>query len=95
MPTYDYRCPQCGHEYEAFQKISDQTRAKCPQCGTRGERRITGGAGIHFKGSGFYVTDYQRAGDKKPAAASEGGKKSGSSESSSTSEKPKKTGAES
>jgi putative FmdB family regulatory protein len=88
MPTYDYRCPQCGHEYEAFQKISDQTRAKCPGCGTRGERRITGGAGIHFKGSGFYITDYQRAGDKKPAA-SKGEKKS------SKAKEPKKKGAES
>jgi putative FmdB family regulatory protein len=95
MPTYDYRCLKCGHDYEAFQKISDQTSAKCPQCGTRGERRITGGAGIHFKGSGFYITDYQRAGDKKPAAESDGGKKSGGSESSSKTEKPKKKGAES
>jgi putative FmdB family regulatory protein len=103
MPTYDYRCPQCGHEYEAFQKISDQTLVKCPQCGARGERRITGGAGIHFKGSGFYITDYKRAGDKKPAAsegdkkpaASEGGEKPAGSESSPTTKKPKKKGAES
>ncbi|UCF39969.1 MAG: zinc ribbon domain-containing protein [Gemmatimonadota bacterium] len=95
MPTYDYRCPKCGHAYEAFQKISDRTRAKCPQCGTRGERRITGGAGIHFKGSGFYITDYKRSGDKKPAAASSDDKKSSGSDGSSTDKKPKKTGAES
>ena len=95
MPTYDYSCPRCGHDYEAFQKISDLTRVKCPECGTRGERRISGGAGIHFKGSGFYITDYKRAPDKKPAKAAEGGKKSGGSESSSKTEKPKKTGAES
>lgn len=95
MPTYDYCCPQCGHAYEALQKISDRTRAKCPRCGTRGERRITGGAGIHFKGSGFYVTDYKRAGGEKPAAESQEGKKPAGSESSSKTEKPKKTGAES
>jgi putative FmdB family regulatory protein len=71
MPTYGYRCPACGHEYEKFQKISDRNRAKCPECGTRGERQISGGAGLVFKGSGFYITDYKRAGDQKgdkPAA---------------------------
>ncbi len=62
MPTYTYSCPQCGHTYEKLQKITDDTRAKCPKCGTRGERVITGGAGLVFKGSGFYVTDYKRAG---------------------------------
>jgi putative FmdB family regulatory protein len=75
MPTYSYACPKCGHEYEKFQKITDRTRTKCPKCGTRGERRITGGAGLVFKGSGFYITDYKR-GDKarsseKPDAAAE------------------------
>ncbi len=64
MPTYSYRCPKCGHEYERFQKISDSSRARCPKCKARGERQITGGAGIVFKGSGFYVTDYKRAGEK-------------------------------
>ncbi len=93
MPTYDYRCPQCGHDYEAFQKISDRTRAKCPECGTRGKRRITGGAGIHFKGPGFYITDYKRAGGDKPADAPSDGKKSDGSKSSSKT--TKKTGAES
>jgi len=68
MPTYSYRCPRCGNEYDKFQKISDTSRAKCPECGSRGERQITGGAGIVFKGSGFYVTDYKRAGEKKPEA---------------------------
>jgi putative FmdB family regulatory protein len=65
MPTYSYRCPSCGQEFEKFQKISDATLAECPKCGSEGERVITGGAGIHFKGSGFYITDYKRAGEKK------------------------------
>ncbi len=65
MPTYSYRCPECGHDYERFQKISDTTRVKCPECGVVGERQITGGAGIVFKGSGFYTTDYKRAGEKR------------------------------
>ena len=65
MPTYGYRCTACGHEYEKFQKITDDTRTKCPQCGKRGERLISGGAGLVFKGSGFYITDYKRAGEKK------------------------------
>ena len=66
MPTYGYRCPACGHEYEKLQKISDATRIKCPECDTRGERLISGGAGVVFKGSGFYETDYKRAGESKP-----------------------------
>jgi putative FmdB family regulatory protein len=67
MPTYHYICPQCGLDYEKLQKISDTTRIKCPECGTEGERQISGGAGIVFKGSGFYETDYKRAGEKKPS----------------------------
>ena len=67
MPTYQYKCPKCGHEYDKVQKITDQTRAKCPKCGTKGERMISGGVGVVFKGSGFYETDYKRAGQaKKP-----------------------------
>ena len=74
MPTYAYRCPSCGHEYEQLQKMSDKTLAKCPQCGTRGQRQISGGAGLVFKGSGFYITDYKRAGSK-PSSGDEGTKK--------------------
>jgi putative FmdB family regulatory protein len=83
MPTYEYKCPKCGHAYESFQKMSDKTLAKCPNCGTRGRRVISGGGGIVFKGSGFYETDYKRAGKKS------GDESSGST--TSTPAKPEKT----
>jgi putative FmdB family regulatory protein len=69
MPTYSYRCPKCGHEYDKFQKISDESLAACPLCKAAGEKIITGGAGLVFKGSGFYITDYKRAGEKKPESS--------------------------
>ena len=60
MPTYDYKCPK-GHVFEkTFPRISNQRFAKCPQCGRRAERQISGSAGIVFKGSGFYQTDYKK-----------------------------------
>ena len=60
MPTYEYRCPK-GHLFEkTFPRITSQRHAKCPVCGRRAERLISGGAGVHFKGSGFYATDYKR-----------------------------------
>ena len=73
MPTYAYRCPSCGHEYERLQKITDKTLAKCPKCGTRGERQISGGAGLVFKGSGFYITDYRSDSYKKAETKEKGG----------------------
>jgi putative FmdB family regulatory protein len=62
MPTYDYVCPNCGHEFQKFHKMNAKVRPKCPECGTVAQRRITGGAGLHFKGSGFYITDYKKTG---------------------------------
>ena len=61
MPTYDYRCQSCGAEFERFQKMSDGLLRKCPECGKLKLKRLMGtGAGIIFKGSGFYETDYKR-----------------------------------
>jgi putative FmdB family regulatory protein len=59
MPTYDYRCLSCKLEYEVVQKMSDPPRKRCPKCGKKVERLIGAGAGLLFKGSGFYITDYR------------------------------------
>ena len=71
MPTYEYRCPACQHEFEKLQKMSDEPVAACPECGTGAERLLSGGAGLLFKGSGFYITD-SRSDSYKKAARSEG-----------------------
>lgn len=69
MPTYDYECKHCGHGFEAFQKITDKPLNACPKCGNKVRRLIGSGAGLIFKGSGFYATDY-RKGAKSSAPAS-------------------------
>lgn len=66
MPTYEYRCESCGHNFDAFQKMSDPVLDKCPKCGGKVKRLISSGAGFIFKGSGFYATDYRKNSAKKP-----------------------------
>ena len=80
MPTYDYRCPN-GHDFEHFfRKISDATEElACPVCGAPAVRRVSGGAGLLFKGSGFYLTDYGKNAHRK-------GGSGGGADASSTSE---------
>src|SRR5688500_10764056 len=72
MPTYVFKCPDCDHEFEVFSsKMSDRPRTKrCPACGGRATRQISGGAGFLFKGKGFYITDY-RSEEYRSKAASE------------------------
>ncbi len=59
MPTYEYKCNDCGYLFEEFQKISDEPLSTCPKCGGTVKRLIGAGAGPIFKGSGFYHTDYK------------------------------------
>ena len=100
MPTYDYQCKQCNHRWELFQSIKDKPIRKCPECGKLKAQRIIGaGAGIIFRGSGFYQTDYRSESYKKAAAAdtqsqsggsgqSEGGSKSDKGQKSESGSKP-------
>ena len=93
MPTYEYRCPE-GHEFERFyRKISDATpELPCHTCGKPAERRLSGGAGLVFKGSGFYLTDYGKNAHRK---GGDGGDKSGSKAGESSSSESKSSDAKS
>lgn len=64
MPTYEYKCTKCGHMFELFQSMSANPRKRCPLCKSNVRRLVSGGTGLIFKGSGFYLTDYKN--DKKP-----------------------------
>ena len=72
MPTYEYRCSDCGREFELFQRMSDKPGAPCPDCGCGAERLISGGAGLLFRGEGFYITDYRSDGYRKKAREESG-----------------------
>ncbi|MDP7008491.1 MAG: zinc ribbon domain-containing protein [Phycisphaerales bacterium] len=70
MPTYDYKCDSCGHEFELFQQMSAPVKKKCPECLKLTLKRLIGtGAAVVFKGSGFYETDYRSDSYKKAAKA--------------------------
>jgi putative FmdB family regulatory protein len=83
MPHYDYECTKCGHRFEVFQKMSDKPLKECPSCKGLPRRLIGSGAGVIFKGSGFYATDYKKQDTSKakepapaapPTCPSSGGK---------------------
>ena len=59
LPTYEYECKNCGHEFELFQYMSDERIKECPECGGEVQRLIGAGSGIIFRGGGFYATDYR------------------------------------
>ena len=66
MPTYDYACSSCGHEFDHMQPMTSDPLSECPSCGTSGLRRKIGAGGaILFKGDGFYETDYKKKQDPK------------------------------
>ncbi|MBN2226491.1 MAG: zinc ribbon domain-containing protein [candidate division Zixibacteria bacterium] len=73
MPTYQYKCTKCGHEFEEFQSMNDKPLETCPKCGGKPERIISGGAGFLFKGSGFYITDHRSKAYKEAAGNETGG----------------------
>lgn len=90
MPTYDYQCDACQHEWELFQRITEDPVKKCPECGKKKAVRQFGtGAAIMFKGSGFYETDYRSDSYKKSAKADSKKTDSTSKDSSSKSDSPK------
>jgi len=73
MPTYEYKCAACGHKFEKFQSITAAPIKKCPQCQKNKVQRLIGtGAGLIFKGSGFYITDYRSDKYKEAAKADSG-----------------------
>lgn len=95
MPTYDYKCDACGHQFELFQSITAEAETKCPECKKKKLRRLIGpGAAIVFKGSGFYKTDYRSDSYKKQAAADKNASESKSSGDAKSSES-KSSGAKS
>lgn len=68
MPTYDYQCEACGHDFEKFQSITAKPVRACPKCGRRKVRRLIGtGGGVIFKGSGFHQTDYRSSSYREAA----------------------------
>ncbi len=72
MPNYDYQCQSCGHTFEVFQSMNDPKLTECPECSGVLERLIGTGAGMIFKGSGFYVTDYRSKSYQAAAKAEQG-----------------------
>lgn len=83
MPTYHYQCRNCGHELEEFQSMTEAVLTRCPACGTDAlARSIGAGAGLIFKGTGFYLTDYRK-----------GGSADGGTSGTGAPQKPKDTGA--
>ena len=91
MPTYDYACDACDHAFELFESITAEPQKKCPKCKKNKLRRLFGaGAGVVFKGSGFYQTDYRSDSYKKAASADkpDTASSSGTSETKSESKSP-------
>lgn len=68
MPTYDYECRKCGHVFEKFHSMTAKPRVRCPECRAVAKKMLGVGAGIIFKGSGFYETDYRRKSGSPPSS---------------------------
>ena len=87
MPTYDYKCTQCGHGFEMFQSMSEDHIKKCPECEGIVRRLVGGGSGLIFKGSGFYLTDYVKGKDQKKKSDGQNGKEKKSTKTDKSKEK--------
>tara|TARA_Y100000294_G_scaffold115784_1_gene107375 strand:+ start:79 stop:366 length:288 start_codon:yes stop_codon:yes gene_type:complete len=87
MPTYDYKCTQCGHDFEMFQSMSESHIKKCPECDGTVRRLVGGGSGLIFKGSGFYLTDYVKGKDQKKKSDGQNGKEKKSTKTDKSKEK--------
>ena len=88
MPTYDYKCDNCGYQYEVFQSMKDKLLKKCPECNENKLRRlIGGGGGLIFKGSGFYLTDYKNKSSEASKTSKDTSGKSKTEKKDTTSEK--------
>lgn len=92
MPTYSYECSKCGEELEIYQGISESPKKKCPSCKKNALKRVlSGGAGVMFKGSGFYETDYKRKEKKSAATSDASSEKKPDAKTSSSESKPAET----
>lgn len=89
MPTYEYECTKCGHRFERFQSMTDEPIKRCPKCRSKVRRVFGPGAGVIFKGSGFYQTDYRSDSYKSAAKkdADSGSVKTSKSDKTETSKK--------
>ena len=94
MPTYEYACTNCDHEFERFQSMTDEPLKRCPKCRCKIKRLPGSGAGIIFKGSGFYETDYRRKDTSRPSETPPSTTEKSKSEEPSKSTGDKKVGAE-
>lgn len=77
MPTYQYRCKECGHDFEIVQAFSDDALTKCPECKKKALKKVYGNVGISFKGSGFYKNDARSSGSSSKSTSSDAPSKSG------------------
>ena len=87
MPTYEYKCLDCGIQFDRFQSITEDPLQECPECSGQTKRLIGAGAGLIFKGSGFYITDYRSEGYKESAKKDKDSSSSGDGDSKSSDSK--------
>jgi len=74
LPTYDYRCTKCGHQFAVEQSMRDKPLKRCPKCGGALDKLLPQSINLIFKGSGFYVTDYKRKGQGPPKSGTDSGR---------------------